>query len=651
MVEAVAGNAQPHRRTPGVRDAARSLAVLISALVALGPNGIHADETRMADLADLSLEDLANLEVTSVSRRPEPVSDAAASIFVITNGDIRRSGARTLPEALRLAPNLQVARVSAGTYAISARGFNNSLGNKLLVLIDGRTVYTPLFSGVFWDMQDVVLEEVERIEVISGPGATLWGTNAVNGVINVITRAAKDTQGVLLAGGGGDRHLGATARLGGELGAGGHYRVYGKAFELENTSRENGTPVPDGRRHGQVGFRADWDLAASQFTLQGDAYSGETEDRPIAGPIEVAGMNLLTRWSRRLASGSSVRLRAYFDRSEREDRVGFQGDVETFDIDFQHQVVLDRHHVLWGAGYRHASDDVPDSIPFPLVIAFVPPSRDLSWENVFLQDDIELSRSVQLTAGIRLERNDYTGWESLPGVRLAWKPEESRLLWAAASRAVRAPARLDRDFTLTLPPFPVIRGGPNFVSEIVNVVELGWRAQPTSALSYSITAFHHDYDDLRSGQPPPAFIENRISGPVKGVEAWASLEPASGWRLMGGLSILDKDLEVEPGSTDPTGPSALGNDPDHQWILRSSLDLPRRHEIDLMVRHVDSLPEPAVPAYTAVDARWGWRPARGVELSLTVYNLLDREHPEFNAAPGRSEYGRGAFLELVWRTR
>jgi iron complex outermembrane receptor protein len=206
MVEAVAGNAQPHRRTPGVRDAARSLAVLISALVALGPNGIHADETRMADLADLSLEDLANLEVTSVSRRPEPVSDAAASIFVITNGDIRRSGARTLPEALRLAPNLQVARVSAGTYAISARGFNNSLGNKLLVLIDGRTVYTPLFSGVFWDMQDVVLEEVERIEVISGPGATLWGTNAVNGVINVITRAAKDTQGVLLAGGGGDRH-------------------------------------------------------------------------------------------------------------------------------------------------------------------------------------------------------------------------------------------------------------------------------------------------------------------------------------------------------------------------------------------------------------------------------------------------------------
>jgi iron complex outermembrane receptor protein len=362
-------------------------------------------------------------------------------------------------------------------------------------------------------------------------------------------------------------------------------------------------------------------------------------------------MNLLTRWSRRLASGSSVRLRAYFDRSEREDRVGFQGDVETFDIDFQHQVVLDRHHVLWGAGYRHASDDVPDSIPFPLVIAFVPPSRDLSWENVFLQDDIELSRSVQLTAGIRLERNDYTGWESLPGVRLAWKPEESRLLWAAASRAVRAPARLDRDFTLTLPPIPVIRGGPNFVSEIVNVVELGWRAQPTSALSYSITAFHHDYDDLRSGQPPPAFIENRISGPVKGVEAWASLEPASGWRLMGGLSILDKDLEVEPGSTDPTGPSALGNDPDHQWILRSSLDLPRRHEIDLMVRHVDSLPEPAVPAYTAVDARWGWRPARGVELSLTVYNLLDREHPEFNAAPGRSEYGRGAFLELVWRTR
>jgi iron complex outermembrane receptor protein len=624
--------------------------LLLLCAAILSPNPGSAQQAQAIDLAELSLEELANIEVTSVSRRPEPISDAAASIFVITSSDIRRSGARTLPEALRLAPNLQVARVNANGYAISARGFNNSIGNKLLVLIDGRTVYTPLFSGVFWDAQDVLLEDVDRIEVISGPGATLWGANAVNGVINVITRAAEETQGTLLSAGGGDEEVAGAARFGGRLGDSGHFRVYGKALDRRGTSREVGTPVPDRWQQGQVGFRADWTPDDRRFTLQGDAYAGEGEERPLGGAIEVSGFNLVARWIEPLTSGSSLQVKAYFDRSRREDRIGFQGDVGTVDLELQHAIPLERQSLLWGAGYRRAEDELPDTILGPLVIAFVPPSRELSWVNLFVQDEVRLSPSVAVTAGWKLERNDYTGWEHLPSLRLAWKPDDSRLLWGAVSRAVRAPARLDRDFTLTLlPGFPVILGGPDFVSEVAEVYELGCRAQPASAFSYSITVFRADYEKLRSGQPPPAFIENRISGPVSGIEAWATVQPAAGWRLMGGLTVLDQDLEVDPGSTDPTGPSALGNDPDHQWLLRSWIDLPGEHEIDLMVRHVDSLPEPAVPAYTAVDARWGWWLPRGLELSLTLQNLFDGEHVEFGSSPGRSVYGRSAFLKLSWR--
>jgi iron complex outermembrane receptor protein len=633
----------------GQRQARSAAALLAAALLAAVP--ARGDEVRASDLADLSLEELANIEVTSVSRRPEPVSGAAASIFVITNGDLRRSGARTLPEALRLAPNLQVARVGAASYAISARGFNNAIGNKLLVLIDGRTVYTPLFSGVFWDMQDVMLEDVDRIEVISGPGATLWGANAVNGVINVITRTAEDTQGALLALGGGDEDTAGAARFGGALGGGGHYRLYGKGREVEDAVREDGASARDGRQQGQVGFRADWIRAGRQVTLQGDAYRGEGEDRPVAGPIEVAGVNLLARWSQPLASGSALRVKAYFDRAERRDRVGFQGDVDTFDVELQHAIHRGRHEILWGAGYRHAEDDVPESIPFPFVIAFDPPRRGLDWQHAFVQDGFRLGPALQLTGGLKLERNVYTGWEYLPSVRLAWKPEENALLWGAVSRAVRAPARLDRDFTLTLPPgLTVIGGGPDFVSEIANIAEVGYRAQPSSLLSYSITAFHHDYERLRSGQPPPAFIENRISGPVYGVEGWAVLEPVRRLRLAGGFTALRKKLRVEAGSPDPTGPSALGNDPERQWSLRSSLDLPGRHEVDGTVRHVGSLPEPAVPGYTVVDLRWGWRPVPRLEVSLAVRNLFAREHPEVGASPGRSEVGRDAFVGVVWRS-
>jgi len=640
--------------------------LIIGALAALFLLPASAAELVVADLADLSLEQLANIEVTSVSRRAERLADAPASIYVITNDDIRRAGVRSLAEALRLAPNLQVARTSASTYAISSRGFNNSIGNKLLVLIDGRTVYTPLFSGVFWDQQDVMLEDVERIEVISGPGGTLWGANAMNGVINVITRTASDSQGTLVAAGVGNRDENAALRYGGKLGEAGHFRVYGKGLELQNTRNAAGVSFPDGWQKEQVGFRADWGRPNRNFTVQGDAYSGKSENRPAVGPVEVSGMNLLARWNEKFSSGSDFRLQAYYDQSDRDDRSGFQGDVNTYDIEFQHGIPLGAHKVLWGGGYRHARDDVPSTLPLnpllALVIKFVPPARTLTWQNVFVQDEYRLSETVELTVGLKLENNDYTGWEKLPSARLAWKPENNQLVWGAASRTVRAPARLDRDFNLVAvgtlvpvllpPPNNVfIAGGPYFESEVANVFEIGYRAQPSSVLSYSVTAYRQNYQKLRSGMPAPnALIENKISGFENGVEAWAAWQAARAWRLSGGFSTLRQHLGVDPGSRDPVGPIALGNDPDHQWMLRSSSNLSDRAEFDITVRRVGSLPVQApglpVQAYTAVDARLGWKATRNVEVSLTLENIFDSEHAEFTTA---NLYGRSVFLKLLWR--
>lgn len=618
-------------------------------LAAAAPFNIAAAPPK--DLADLSLEELANIEVTSVSRRVQALADAPASIFVISGEDIRRAGVTSLPEALRLAPNLQVARTNAHSYAISARGFNNSIGNKLLVLIDGRTVYTPLFSGVFWNAQDVLLEDVERIEVISGPGATLWGANAVNGVINVITHAAHNTQGALIAGGAGNLEHGVAFRYGGKLGAEGHYRVYGKYFDRDHTERANGSAIRDGWDKGQVGFRADWDGAGRSFTVQGDAYRGDLE-QTLPGTTRIEGLNLLGRWNQRLADGSGLRLQAYYDRTERDQPGTFREELDIFDVEFQHALrPLGRHRLLWGAGYRYARDQVQNSA----ALAFLPADRNLNWWNLFVQNEIALREDLELTVGAKLESNTYTGVEVLPSVRLAWKPAANRLVWGGLSRALRAPSRLDRDFfTFPTPGSTtlLIKGGPNFRSEISNVIELGYRAQASSALSYSVTAFYHDHDRQRSVEPAPGggfVLANKIEGSTHGVEAWGNYRVTSRWRLSGGLVVLKQNLRLKPDSMDAAGISALGNDPSHQWMVRSALDLTARHEFDVMVRRIGALPNPSVPAYTAVDARLGWRARRDVELSLTLLNLFDSKHPEFGSPATRSEIERSIFLKVLWR--
>jgi iron complex outermembrane receptor protein len=640
------------------------LAWVAGAHTAAGEPAEAVQPMRLAavDLKKLSIEELQNMQVTSVGKHPERLADAPASIFVITSEAIRNSGATTLPEVLRLAPNLLVAQTGAATYSISARGFNipDALANKLLVLIDGRTVYSPIYSGVFWDQQDVMLEDVERIEVVSGPGGTLWGANAVNGVINIMTKAAGDTQGGLLTLGSGNNALGGSARYGGKLGERGYLRVYGKAFDLDPTDTLGGTPRTDGWQMRQGGFRADW-LAAQpgrKFTVQGDAYEGKGETRGAAGALEDSGVNLLARWTESFDSGADLHLQAYFDRSNRADRSGFQGDADTWDIELQHGIPLGAHKALWGAGYRRARDEVrPSTIPagvFALVTTFVPQRRMLDWANVFAQTEVSLGEAVKLTGGVKFERNDYTGWETLPSVRLAWKPADEQLLWGAVSRAVRAPARLDRDFfyTAVVPGtsivLPIITGGPQFISETADVAELGYRAQPWRRFSYSVTAFYSEYDHLRSGQPPPALIQNMIDGKTYGGEAWATYEVSDWWRLHGGVTTLHQDLRLDPASTDPEGPRTLGNDPSNHWLLRTLFSPTARQDLSLTVRRVSSLPDPAVPGYTALDLHFAWRVHPDIELSVTGNNLLDDRHPEFGALPGSSAIERSVYGRIRW---
>jgi iron complex outermembrane recepter protein len=644
--------------------------VLGAALCLVLPIKVQA---QAAAMADLSLEELADIEIVSVSRRLERLQDAPASIFVITNADIRRSSATTLPEALRLAPNLNVAQITASSYAISARGFNNSLGNKLLVLIDGRTVYSPIFSGVNWDTQQVMLEDIERIEVISGPGGTMWGANAVNGVINVITKRSSDSQGGIVVGTGTNNNADGNIRYGGKLAGGGHYRIYGMGQSADNTHRANGTDVLDGWTNRQAGFRADWGTTDNGMTVQGDAY--ETRQDSALGKLNQNGMNILARLNRQLEGGSQLRVQAYYDRAKRDaTSVLFSDDEETYDLEFQHGFELaEKHRILWGGGTRYTRSDteagrlgftLPAPLP-PLPAQFVsellPADRGLHWSNLFVQDEIALTDAVALTLGIKAERNSYTGMEFLPSARLAWKPDDKQLVWSALSRVVRAPARIDRDFNLSaylsLPPAgpagdvrfaQFIVGGPNFRSEVADVLEVGYRAQPSSKISYSVTAYYNEYDYLRSGGLPPAEIQNMMEGRTYGAEAWGNYQATPDWRLSGGFTVYRDHFKLKPGSRDPDGATDAGNDPSYTWMLRSLLNLTSKHDLDIMVRRVAELPNPVVPAYTAVDARLSWRMTRDLELALIGQNLLDRRHPEFGAAGTWSEIGRRVGLRARW---
>lgn len=603
-----------------------------------------AGAQQVAALADLSLEQLSDIVVTSVSRREERVANSPASIYVITDEEIRRSGVRTLPEALRLAPNLQIARADANQYAITARGFGNVLSNKLLVLIDGRTVYSPLFSGVFWESRDVMLEDIERIEVLDGPQTTLWGMNAVNGVINVITKPPQATQGGLFVAGGGNREAVAAARYGGSTANGGHFRVYARAIELQHTERRDGVSVGDASRRGRVGFRYDGPAGSNTLTVQGDAYTGDIDQG--SGHRDVGGGNLLARWQRTLGNGDAVSVQAYYDRSQL-DQGTFRDDLDTFDVEVQGRFQAGTRNLLTaGGGYRYQRDRVRNGA----AQAFLPPDRDLEIAYAFVQDEFALTDRLSLIGGIKVEHNDYTGAEILPNVRVRWQGTPDHMVWGAVSRSSRAPSRIDRElFVPGQAPF-LLAGGAGFESEVANVFEVGARGQVAPRFSYSVTAFRHEHDRLRSLEPNGSgslVFRNGIEGSTTGIEAWATYYPTERWRVSAGGIEMRQRLHPRSGVTDVGGVTALGNDPKRSLVFRSSLDLAERHALDVMVRHVGGRPNPTVPSYTAVDLRWGWQVTRQVELSLTLENLTDRRHPEWGGAPNRVELERAAYVKLL----
>jgi iron complex outermembrane receptor protein len=614
-------------------------------------------------IADLSIEELSNIQITSVSKKPQRLLDAAASVFVITQDEIARSGAATIVEALRLAPNVQVAQVTASAYAVSARGMNgsaNSGPNKLLVLIDGRSVYSPLFSGVFWDVQDVVIEDIERIEVISGPGATLWGVNAVNGVINVITRNAAHTGGRLAALGLGRRGADAAFRLGAETAGGVHYRVSGKLVDWRHLELATGAPAKDAWRRGNLAFRADWQGGSDQVMVEGNAYKGN-EQQPPPGAIAVtgsaplldniltSGANITARWNRTMADGSSINVQAYVDRTLRHVPPSFSEQLNIADLQVQHRLaVAGAHAWVWGASARASRDRLANS----QFVAFLPASLQQHWTSLFAQDEITLHDTLLLTAGARIERNDYTGNEFLPSMRLAWKLDDNHLLWGALSRTVRAPSRLDRDaFIPGKPPF-LLDGGKAVVSEVAQVAELGVRGQVGPAFSYALTMFHNDYDKLRTQELAPSqtfvLFDSKMTGRANGIELWGNVQASKAWRLSAGMSALHEQFTLKPGSTDTSSVDTSGKDPAYSGQLRSSLALSDGLDLDIAVRRVAALHSPDVPAYTALDARLGWQLRPDLNLSLALQNI-NGSHAEYSAVATRSEVPRSIALRLVWR--
>jgi iron complex outermembrane receptor protein len=605
-------------------------------------------------LKRLSLEQLMDVEVTSVSRRPEKLSTTASAIQIITGDDIRRSGASSIPEALRLAPNLQVAQVSSSEWAVSARGFNNTLANKLLVLVDGRTIYTPLYAGVFWDVQNLPLDAVDRIEVVSGPGGTLWGANAVNGVINIITKPAEDTQGLLVEGGAGSElHGFGAVRYGRRSASGFAYRLYGHGFGRGSTVRADGIDPRDSWGMGQGGVRLDWNGGkADAFSVQSDYYDGRP-DADGRGRTVARGGNALGRWTRTLSDESDLQLQVYYDRSWRDFGIGLTEDLTSYDLDGQHRFQLGRRQeVIWGLAARLMVDDTESDTS----LAFLPANKTLQLYGGFVQDEIALSGDrLRLSLGSKFEHNSYTGFEVQPSVRLAWTPGSRHTVWGAVSRAVRTPSRIDRDFFLfAAPSVPILAGG-DIQSEKLIAYELGWRAQARPRLSLSVSTFYNDYDDLRTVEPgpPPAGIPftlgNGLRGHAYGAELATVYQVSDRLRLRGGYTFLKKKLSLKPGSADPNGGRGEGNDPEHQFLIQSVADLPGRLELDAVFRFVDALPDPRVPSYAELDLRLGWMATGHLELAVIGQSLLHEKHIEFNSSPSAREAQRGAYGRITWR--
>jgi iron complex outermembrane receptor protein len=625
-----------------------------SAVFAQEPN-TSSPANQPQQLKQLSIEELAGVRVTSAAKRVERLSDVAAAITVIQGDDIRRAGVTSLPEALRLIDAMHVAAVYGPGYAITSRGFNISTTNKMLVLIDGRTVYSPLFSGVFWDVQDIVLADIDRIEVIRGPGGTLWGANAVNGVVNIITKPASETQGaqVVVVAGQESRPI-ASAQFGGGKKGGTAFRIYGKFRADDQHVFKTGAPGQDDVQFGQSGFRVDSDQRKSNFwTFQGDAYVGRVGlfDR---ADTKLSGGNLLGRFTKRWSPTSQFQTQIYYDRTNRRVDRQYRAATDTLDVDSQQQIQLgERHRIVFGAGFRYwHSDDVGDGPGF----YFDPEIRTSRLLNIFAEDEVALVPGrLSVIAGTKVERNTFTGVEWLPSVRLRFTPTERQTLWTAASRAVRMPTRFDEDLRIVLPNGALlITGNSDFKSENVTAYEGGYRVRPADWVSFDLAVFANRYDDLRSQELPsaagkPVVLANGLDARTSGVEVSASVSFTSWWQAHASYSFLHEKFSRDADSRDNTGGASEANDPRHLFSIRTSIDLPRRVQADAMVRHVSSLPSPAVDAYTELSARLGWELSSHIDLSLIGQNLLHDRHEEFAAGTPRELFERGLSLRGTFR--
>ncbi len=616
--------------------------VIASAFASQSASAMEANAASdLPDLTRLSIEELSNMEISSVSRRAEPLSLAPAAIYVITPDEIRQSGTRTIPEALRLAPNLLVGRLDASAYAISARGFNTpEASNKLLALMDGRSLYSPLHSGVYWENQDTLLDDIDRIEVISGPGGTLWGANAVNGVINIITKSSRETQGAFVKLGGGNIDQSGGARYGGMVGDALSYRVYVKAHRTGSSLTSAGAKTGDSLIKAQGGFRADWSGESDVVTVQGDHYNGADEDIFV----KLRGGNAMVTWTHQFGE-SQFKAKAYFDRTTRIAPFTFDR-VDSYDAEIQHNFRLgEANEIVWGAGYRRNTENFINNAPF----SFAQPKRTLEHANVYVQDTYALAPALNFIAGVKFEHNEMTGWEIMPSGRLSWNAGEHTLIWAAVSRAVRTPNRIDRE--LEFP--PLLIAAVNFQSEELLAYEVGYRSQLTSDMTMSVSTYYNIYNDIRTtgtaangGQP--LSLQNGRSGHTYGVEAWATYKLAEWLRFDAGVNAMEKKTRVAIGQVDLIPNQHIGNDPGLQASLRTTIFVTPDVDVNIGVRTVGDLPSPVVPAYTELDARFAWRALPNLELAVSGENLLNKTHPEVGDAAGRRLVRRSVFATARW---
>jgi iron complex outermembrane receptor protein len=654
------------------------LCLFVGMIPAVGADSPSVDPS---ELINLSLEQLMNIEVTSVSKKAQKISNSAAAIFVITEEDIRRSGATSIPDILRMVPGLDVARIDSSRWAVAARGFNGRFANKLLVLMDGRTVYDPGFSGVFWDLQDTLLEDVDRIEVIRGPGATLWGANAVNGVINIITKHAGDTQGgLVVAGGGSEDRAFSGFRYGGKVLENGYGRGYFKYFNRGSFKTPGGEDAHDSWQMCRGGGRFDWQPTSSDaLTLQGDVYGADENQVTIApslafppavaitDSVDLLGGNMLGRWQHELSDTSDLTFQVYYDRTGRRNSQ-LDTSLDVLDVDLEHHWKPgSRHDVIWGLGYRHYQDRFKGDAE----IQFDKEHRNSHRLGFFVQDEIRLVEDrLSCLVGTKLEENAFSGFELQPNVRLLWTPHKEHSLWAAASRAVRTPSRAELDARFIqrvipgqAPTVVILFGDEDYESEELMAYEMGYRWQFSSKLSLDIAAFFNDYSQLRTFETRrpiltdqavivPVSAANNLEGETYGMECVVAWRPTTWWHFQAAYAFLQMELTTLDDSNDTTAELADGESPRHQFSFRSMLNLPRNIQLDGWLRYVDGLPTGEIPSYFTLDARLAWRPIPGLELAIVGQNLLDSSHPEFSAEildTLSTEVPRSVYGKITWQ--